>query len=181
MKHGIFVASLLPLLAFLVSTPPSNCQEAVPSPAESNNAGLPNAPSLTKAATCTETNGKPCPAWLHKLIGPYPPLPESATPQTERDPSSVHFWTYRGWQDPPLRTNKQVFRSKIFLAAHVGGAVAMIVACRSKHSGESWRSEVPAVTALFGMDYLQFRFVGGPNAIGPAIYEMIHYSRASTR
>jgi hypothetical protein len=108
-------------------------------------------------------------------------LPDSATPQTERDPSSVHFWTYRGWQDPPLRTNKQVFRSKIFLAAHVGGAVAMIVACRSKHSGESWRSEVPAVTALFGMDYLQFRFVGGPNAIGPAIYEMIHYSRASTR
>jgi hypothetical protein len=109
------------------------------------------------------------------------PLRESATPQTERDPSSVHFWTYRGWQDPPLRTNKQVFHSRIFLAAHVGGAVAMIVAWRSTHSGESLGSEVPAVTALFGMDYLQFRFVDGPNAIGPAIYEMIHYSRASTR
>jgi hypothetical protein len=108
-------------------------------------------------------------------------LPEGATPQPERDPSSVHFWTYRGWQDPPLRTNKQVFHSKIFLAAHVGGAIAMIVACRTKNSGEDWGSEVPAVTALFGMDYLQFRFVGGPNAVGPAIYEMIHYSRASTR
>jgi hypothetical protein len=54
----------------------------------------------------------------------------------------------------------------------------VIVACRLTHSGESWRSEVPAVTA---MDYLQFRFVGGPNAVGPAIYEIIHYSRASTR
>jgi hypothetical protein len=57
----------------------------------------------------------------------------------------------------------------------------MTVACRSTHSGESWRSEVPAVSALFGMDYLQFRLVGGPNAVGPAIYEIIHYSRASTR
>jgi hypothetical protein len=57
----------------------------------------------------------------------------------------------------------------------------MIVACRSKNSGEDWGSEVPAVAGLFGMDYLQFRFVGGPNAVGPAIYEMIHYSRASTR
>jgi len=180
-KRRIFIASLLPFIAFLVGTIPCNCQETVPPSAESNNAGLPNAPSITKAATCTETNGKPCPAWLHKLIGQYPPAPESATPQTEQDSSSVHFWTYRGWQDPPLRTNKQVFHSKIFLAAHVGGAVAMIVACRSPRSGESWGSEVPAVTALFGMDYLQFRFVGGPNAMAPAIYEMIHYSRASTR
>jgi hypothetical protein len=180
-KHGILLASVLTLLAFLVSTIPSSCQEAVPPSPESNNTGLPNAPSVTKATTCTEENGKPCPEWVHKLIGQYPPLPESATPQPERNPSSVHFWTYRGSQDPPLRTNKQVFHSKIFLAAHVGGAVAMIVACRSKNSGEDWGSEVPAVAAMFGMDYLQFRFVGGPNAVGPAIYEMIHYSRASTR
>ncbi len=57
----------------------------------------------------------------------------------------------------------------------------MIVACRSKNSGATWGSEVPAVAAMFGMDYLQFRFVRGPNAVGPAIYEIIHYSRASTR
>ena len=181
MKRAILLASVLTLLAFLVSTTLSSCQEAVLSSARSNNAGLPDAPSVTKATTCTERNGKPCPESLHKLIGQYPPLPESATPQPERDPSSVHFWTYRGLQDPPLRTNKQVFHSKIFLAAHVGGAVAMIVACRTKNSGEDWGSEAPAVAAMFGMDYLQFRFVGGPNAVGPAIYEMIHYSRASTR
>jgi hypothetical protein len=57
----------------------------------------------------------------------------------------------------------------------------MIVACRSKTSREKWHSEVPAVAALFGMDYIQFRFVGGPNAIAPPIYEMIHYGRAATR
>jgi hypothetical protein len=93
----------------------------------------------------------------------------------------VHFWTYRGWQEPPLRSNKQVFHSKVFVAAHVGGAIAMIVACRNKNSKEDWGSEVPAVAAMFGMDYLQFRFIGGPNAIVAPIYEMVHYSRASAR
>ena len=57
----------------------------------------------------------------------------------------------------------------------------MIVACRTKNSGENWGSEVPAVTALFGMDYVQFRFVGGPNAIAAPIFEMIHYGLASAR
>lgn len=179
-KHGILLASVLTLLAFLVTATPSHCQEIVSSSAGPTNAGLPDAPSTTKT-TCTEKNGNPCPEWEHKLIGQYPPLPESKTPQPARDPSSVHFWTYRGWQEPPLRTNKQVFHSKIFLVAHVGGAAAMIVACHSRRSGENWDSEAPAVAALFGMDYLQFHFVGAPNAVAPPIYEMIHYSRASTR
>jgi len=74
-----------------------------------------------------------------------------------------------------------VFRSKIFLTTHIGGAIAMIVACRIKTSKEDLGSEVPAVAGLFGMDYLQFRFIGGPNAIGAPIYEMIHYGLASTR
>jgi len=101
--------------------------------------------------------------------------------QSARIASSVHFWTIRGWQEPPLRSNKQVFRSKVFLAAHVGGAIAMIVACRTKNSREDWGSEVPAVAGMFGMDYIQYRFVSGPTAIGPAIYEMIHYGLASAR
>jgi hypothetical protein len=179
-KHGILL-SLLALLAFLVGTIPTYCQETASLSTVSINAALPNAPSVTNETTCTEKSDKLCSKWLHKLIGQYPPLPESATPQPDRNPSSVHFWTYRGLQDPPLRTNKQVFRSKAFLAAHIGGAIAMIVACRTKNSGEDWGSEVPAVAGLFGMDYLQFRFLGGPNAVGPAIYEMIHYSRASAR
>jgi hypothetical protein len=42
----------------------------------------------------------------------------------------------------------------------------MIVACRTKNPGEKCGSEVPAAAGIFGIDYLQFRFVGGPNAIG---------------
>lgn len=179
MKHGIRSALVLVLLGFVFATTPASCQETDPPSLEATNATLPNAPSTTQATTCTQNN-KPCPDWVHNLIGQYPPLRDSK-PQLERDASTVHFWTYRGWQDPPLRSNKQVFRSKLFIATHVGGAIAMIVACRSKTSREKWHSEVPAVAAMFGMDYIQFRFVGGPNAIAPPIYEMVHYGLASTR
>jgi hypothetical protein len=178
-KYGICPPFVLAFLSLLLATTPTTCQETV-SPPDSNNAAVPNAPSVTQATTCTESNDKPCPEWVHKLIGQYPPPPALET-LAKRDPSSVHFWTYRGWQDPPLRTNRQVFHSKVFLAAHIGGAIAMIVACRSKNSREEWHSEVPAVAAMFGMDYLQFRFVGGPNAIASPVYQMIHYSLASTR
>lgn len=180
MKYGIWPALVLALLGFLFATTLINCQETVPSSPGSNTAALPNAPSAKQTTTCTERAGKPCPEWLHKLIGQYPHLPESGT-QPERDPSSVHFWTYRGAYDPPLRTNKEVFRSKLFVGAHIGGAIAMIVACRNKRSREDWHSEAPAVGALFGLDYLQFRFIGGPNSVAPPIYEMIHYGLASTR
>jgi hypothetical protein len=57
----------------------------------------------------------------------------------------------------------------------------MIVACRTKNSGETCGSGAIAVGAMFGMDYLQFRFVGGPNAIGAPVYEMVHYGLASAR
>ena len=167
------------VLTGLFFVPPGHCQRVASSSPSLENNALPDAPS--HATTCTENNGKPCPEWVHNLVGQYPPLPDSATTRTQRDSDSVHFWTYRGVFEAPLRTNKQVFHSKIFLAAHIGGAIAMAVACGTKNSGEEWKSEVPAVAAMFGMDYLQFRYVGGPNAVAPAVYEMIHYSRASTR
>lgn len=179
-KQGICPALIL-TFGFLCATTPACCQQAFPPSTDSNVAGLPDTPSESQRTTCTQNNGKPCPELVHKMIGQYPPVPESEMLRPERDPSSVHLWTYRGWQDPPLRTNREVFRSKVFVATHVGGAIAMIVACRSRNSREGWGSEVPAVAAMFGMDYLQFRFVGGPNAVAPAVYEMIHYGRASTR
>ena len=181
MKHRFCCVFILAFSFFsiLFGKTPATCQEAVSSSA-TDSAAIPNAPSATQASTCTERNGKPCPEWVHKLIGQYPPSPEPGT-QLARDPSSVHFWTYRGWQEPPLRTNKEVFRSKLFVATHVGGAIAMIVACRNKRSREEWHSEAPAVGAMIGMDYLQFRFIGGPNAIGAPIYEVIHYGIAPTR
>jgi hypothetical protein len=178
-KHGISPALVLTFLGFLLAATPTRWQLAVPHSPGPNAANLPDAPS--SATTCTENNGKPCPERVHKLIGQYPPSPESRTQQPARDPDSVHFWTYRGWQEPPLRTNKQVFHSKVFVATHIGGAIAMIVACRPKNPGYDWKSQAPAVGAIFGMDYLQFRFIGGPNAVGAPIYEMVQYSRASTR
>ena len=179
MKHSIFPVLILISFALCV-TIPSRCQEVV-SVSSASNADLPDTPSTSQATTCTKDNGKPCAEWVHKLIGQYPPLPESKESSVERDPSTVHFWTYRGFGEPPLRKNKQVFRSKLFIGAHIGGAIAMVMACRNKRSGEAWHSEVPAVAALFGMDYLQFRFIGGPNAIGAPVYEMIKYGRASTK
>ncbi|HET6175656.1 MAG TPA: hypothetical protein VFE61_01910 [Candidatus Sulfotelmatobacter sp.] len=182
MKQNIFFPALvLTLFVLVIGATRSNGQQAALSSSVATNESLPNAPSTTQVTPCKENNGQPCPEWVHKLIGQYPPLPESTMTYATRDPATVHFWTYRGLQDPPLRNNKEVFRSKIFLATHVGGAIAMIVACRTKNSKEDWGSEARAVPARFGMDYLQFRFVGGPSAVAPAIYEMIHYSRASTR
>jgi hypothetical protein len=175
-KHGFCVALVLALAAFVLSTNFADCQEVL---ANAPDAPLPDSASTTQASTCTKNNGQPCAEWLHKLIGQYPTSPDWKEPA--RDPSTVHFWTYRGLYDPQLRHNEQVFRSKLFIATHIGGAIAMIVACRTKNSGEDWGSEVPAVGAIFGIDYLQFRFVGGPNAIGPPIYQMIHYGLASAR
>ena len=178
MKRSLSLITAVTILCLIFGTTGAQCQQALSS---SKYAGLPTAPSASQATTCVENNGKPCPEWVHKLVGQYPPLPESGNFQLERDPNSVHFWTYRGAQDPPLRTNREVFRSKVFLASHIGGAIAMIVACRTKGSGETWGSEVPAVAGLFGMDYIQFRFIGGPNAIGAPVYEMIHFGLASAR
>jgi hypothetical protein len=161
---------LYSILTLLVFTPALYCQQEE----------LPDTPSATQATACTEKDGKPCPEWLHKLIGQYPPDPAPRLYWFRENP--VHFWTYRSsWQDPPLRTNREVFRSKLFVGLHLAGAVAMVTACMRKGSGESWGSEAPAVAALFGMDYLQFRFIGGPNAVGAPIYQMIHYSLSMAR
>lgn len=57
----------------------------------------------------------------------------------------------------------------------------MIVACRTRNSGEDGGSEVPAVAGLFGLDYNQFRFVGGPNATGQPSMKMVRYGLASAK
>jgi hypothetical protein len=180
MKRSYAVLVLL-LLGLLASPSLASSQETICGPFASIDADIPSAPSTTQATTCTENNGKSCPEWLHNLIGQYPPLPESPAKQFERDPASVHFWTYRSTDEPALRSNKQVFRSKLFIATHVGGAIAMVMACRTKGSGYDCGSQATAVGAIFGLDYLQFRYVGGPNAIGAPVYEMVHYSLASTK
>jgi len=153
-------------------------QPSGPSSAGDDNSALPDAPSATQMTTCTQNNGKSCPWLVNRIVGQYPPLPELGTTPSQRP---ANFLTYRRRNDPPLRTNKQVFQSWPFVLAHVGGGAAMAVACGTKYSGETWGTQVPIVAALFGMDYIQFRFVGGPNAIGAPVYEMVHYGLASAR
>lgn len=94
----------------------------------------------------------------------------------------ANFFTFRkSWQDPPIRSNKQVFKSPVFLLSQSAMVLSMVVACRNKRSGETWGSEVPAVGAVFGLDYLSDRFFSEYFAVGPATYATIHYSRAATR
>ena len=133
MKHATSPALILTFFGCLFAANLARCQQATDTSADMSS--IPDAASTTQATTCTERSCQPCPEWVHKLIGQYPLSPESGTLQ-RRNPSPVHFWTYRSWQEPPLRTNKEVFRSKLFVATHVGGAIAMIVACRNNRSRE---------------------------------------------
>ena len=168
---GIFVGVLFAALQ-------APCQSFASAPTTPENNTLPTAPI---PHTCTGNNGKPCRKWVEELVASYPPSPKSAASNLPPDPNPVHFYTYRGWEDPPLRNNREVFRSRFFDTTHLAGMTAMIVACHRRNSGETCGSGAIVVGAIFGMDYLQFRFVGGPNAIGAPIYEVIHYARASAR
>ena len=177
MKKGFHQVLILGIVGFALGSVVVNCQET---PLDSSQPNVTNASSTIQTTTCTENNGKSCPEWLHKLIGQYPPLHDEGE-YLESDQRSIHFWTYRGSQEAPLRTNREVFHSKIFMASHIGGAIAMFVATRTKNSGESLGGGTAAVATLFVMDYIQFRFVGGPNAVAAPICEMIHYGLASAR
>jgi hypothetical protein len=116
-------------------------------------------------------------------------LPEAPQPQHvwARTWENVHgkpasFVTFRGkWKDPALRSNRQTFKSPIFVLGQSAMFASMIVACRNPRSGEAWHSEAPAVGALFGLNYLSERFFSGPHALGPAVYAVVHYSRSAAK
>ena len=118
-------------------------------------------------------------AWALLLCATcFAQLPDAPTPQ----PKQATFLTFRkSWQDPPLRTNKQVFKSPVFLLSQSAMILSMVVACRNKRSGETWGSEVPAVAGVFGLDYLSDRLFAEYFSVGPAIYAVQHYARAATR
>jgi len=112
---------------------------------------------------------------------PDAPQPQPKTWEQAKGHSAT-FLTFRGhWQDPPLRTNKQMFHSKTFLLSTVGGAAAMIVACHNKRSGEDFASEVPAVIGVDALAYLGGRYFTQSYAVGPGIYQMVHYSISATK
>lgn len=147
---------------------------AVASDAAGSPGQLPDAPSAVSRcnrATMTDAGIHyeviPCPTGWHTI--------------PEQKPA-VNFFSFRKrWQDSPLRTNAQMFHSKVYLASVIGGAVAMVVACRNPRSGEDWGSEVPAVLGVDAMSFFAGRLFTMPFAVAPGAWEMIHYSRAATK
>lgn len=102
-------------------------------------------------------------------------LPNAPVPQ----PKPAHFFTFRGsWQAPPLRTNRQSLESKTFLLLHGALLAAVIVDVRHTHAArENYPSELPAVAAVTGMDYLMDRFVTRSFSVEAPVYGIQHYVR----
>jgi len=99
-------------------------------------------------------------------------MPDAPQPQ----PKPVHVYTFRkSWQDPPLRTNRQVFRSKLFWISEGTSFAAVAIACSRKNSGEQWHSELPAWGAQVGFYYIGSRFFDELYGIGGAAYQTSHY------
>jgi hypothetical protein len=134
-----------------------------------------DAPSVTQQSNCTQNTGKPCPEWVHKLIGRYPPIDVSE--RWNRQPD--HFFTF-GNARRALHPDKKSWMR--FAAAHAGMWASTVIAVRNhRTSKEEAHSEYPAVAFMTGMDFLVFKTISPSLSVGPAIYAMVHYSRAAAR
>lgn len=118
---------------------------------------------------------------LYSTMAAAQALPDA--PQRVEPAKSAGFWTFRqSWQDPPLRTNRQVLTSKTFLALHAALAIAIVVDIRHTHGArENWGSEAPVIPALAGMDYLMDRFFTRSFSVEAPIYGIVHYARDALR
>lgn len=126
-----------------------------------------------RPTTCTENNGSPCPEWLHKLIGQYPPRPDIPLPNRTE---AANFFTFRTFNQPVLRTNRQVFHSKTFILLNAGYAASVIADVKYTHGvRETARSEYPVIPAIIGLDYCMDRFMSRSFSVEAPVYGMIHY------
>jgi hypothetical protein len=122
------------------------------------------------------------PAFSQEPVWPATPQPQPVKTWEQYKGKPATFFTFRSnWQAPPLRSNRQTFKSPTFLLSQAAMVGSMIVACRNRRSGEAWHSEAPAVAGVFGLDYLMARFFGEPFALGPAVYATVHYSQAAVK
>jgi hypothetical protein len=136
---------------------------------------LVDAPSATQESNCTQNTGKPCPEWVHKLIGRYPPIDVSE--RWNRQPD--HFFTI-GNARRVLHPDKKSWM--LFTAAHAGMWATTVIAVRNhRTSKEEAHSEYPAAAFMTGMDLLVFKTISPSLSVGPAIYAMFHYSKAAAR
>lgn len=136
---------------------------------------LADAPSVTQQSNCTQNSGKPCPEWVHKLIGRYPTI--DVTERWNRQPD--HFFTF-GNARRALHPDKKSWM--LFAAAHAGMWASTVIAVRNhRTSKEEAHSEYPAAAFMTGMDLLVFKTISPSLSVGPAIYATVHYSRAAAK
>lgn len=97
------------------------------------------------------------------------------------------FWTFRFKYDawpthdrynyPPLRKNKQVLLSKVFVVEHVGLLVSFVVDNRVTHNArEHWDVELPGILGETAFDYTMSRYFTKAMSVEGAVYGMVHYS-----
>lgn len=102
-------------------------------------------------------------------------LPDNPHPQPEV--TSPKFFQFRGADDPQNATNRQVWHSKVFVAAHICYVVAVLYDIHHTHQArETYESEVPAIPAIIGLDYVAYRFLSPSLSTEAAVYGVIHYS-----
>lgn len=136
---------------------------------------LVDTPSATLQSNCIEKNGKPCPEWLHKLIGRYPPIDVSERWNGQPD----HFFTF-GNARRALHPDKKSWM--LFTVAQAGMWASAVIAVRNhRTSKEEAHSEYPAMAFVTGMDFLVFKTISPSLSVGPPVYAMIHYSRSAAK
>jgi hypothetical protein len=150
-------------------------QAPIPDPQNPKPTKLVDAPSATQESNCTQNTGKPCPEWVPKLIGGYPPI--DVTERWNGQPD--HFFTF-GNARRALHPDKKSWI--LFTAAHAGMWASTVIAVRNhRTSKEEGHSEYPAAAFMTGMDLLVFKTISPSLSVGPAIYAMFHYSRAAAK
>lgn len=135
---------------------------------------VPDAPS-TVTPTCTENSGKPCPEWVHKLVGQYPPAPDS--PDATR---VAQFFTFNTDSRATLKPDKKSWA--IFTFTHVALAVTFAVDHKLTHGvRENSSSEIPAILGVTGLDFLAFKCISPSLSVEAPVYAIVHYARDATK
>lgn len=98
-------------------------------------------------------------------------------------PAKPGFFTFRkSPNDPPLRTNREVFHSKTFLLLNGAFAASVITDVEyTRGKRETRGSEYPIIPAIIGLDYVMDRFFTRAYSVEGPIYGIQHYVRDAFR
>jgi len=105
---------------------------------------------------------------------PHPQVKSFKLPRSWEYSHGQHagFFTFRAkWQDPPLRTNRQVLRSPVWWISQ--SALWLTTIPRGKNR---WHVEPIEAAGMFGFDYLSERLFCECYAVGPPVYAVIQYA-----